>query len=149
MTETQSRFVYVTYIRTTQEKLWQALTDPEFNTRYWFGARQECAWTVGAPWRLVLADGRLADDGEVLEIDAPRRLVLRWRHQLYPEAHAEGDARCEMELEPAGTAMKLTVTHTIGIADSKLISQVGGGWPRILSNLKSLLETGRIAQEDK
>jgi uncharacterized protein YndB with AHSA1/START domain len=139
----RSTFVYVTYIATTPEKLWAALTEPEFVKQYWFGVHHECDWKAGASWRLVFADGRLADSGEVLEIEAPKRLVLKWRNEFRPELKEEGYSRCTMELEPAGPAVKLTITHTIEKDDAKLIQAVSGGWPQILSNLKSLLETGR------
>lgn len=87
-----SRFVYVTFIRTTPERLWEALTDPAFTPRYWFGSRHETDWKPGSPWRLVFEDGRIADTGEVLEADPPRRLVLRWRNEFLPEMKAEGAA---------------------------------------------------------
>lgn len=137
-----STFVYVTYIRTTPEALWSALTDPETMKRYWFGMHQDTQWTAGAPWRLVHGDGRVTDTGEILEVDAPRRLSIRWRSQFKPEYVVEGDTRCTMELEGAEGAVKLTITHSIDRADSQIIKGVSGGWPRILSNLKSLLETG-------
>ncbi len=137
------RFVYVTYIRTTPEKLWEALTTAEFTRKYWFGTWQDCNWTVGASWKLTFPDGRVADIGEVLEIDPPKRLVLKWRHQLNPELHAETDSRATFELEPADELVKLTVLHEIDQTDSKFIGAVSGGWPMILSSLKSLLETGQ------
>jgi uncharacterized protein YndB with AHSA1/START domain len=140
-----SKFVYVTFIRTTPEKLWEALTTAEFTKQYWFGVSLKTDGKVGSPWTLTYPDGRMTDSGEVLEFDPPRRLVLKWRHELKPELKAEGDARCTMELEPVAGAMKLTITHAIDRADSKLIQAVSGGWPRILSNLKSLLETGELA----
>jgi uncharacterized protein YndB with AHSA1/START domain len=139
----RSTFVYVTYIATTPEKLWAALIEPEFVKQYWFGVHHECDWKAGASWRLVFADGRLADSGEVLEIEAPKRLVLKWRNEFRPELKEEGYSRCTMEIEPAGPAVKLTITHTIERDEAKLIQAVSGGWPQILSNLKSLLETGR------
>ncbi|MGA7776122.1 MAG: SRPBCC family protein [Paraburkholderia sp.] len=142
-------FVYVTFIRTTQERLWQALTSVEFTRQYWFGMHQESEWKVGASWQLMFPDGRVADTGEVVEIDPPRRLVLRWRNEFRPELKAEGYSRCTMELEPKDEAVKLTVTHVIDHPESKFIGAVSGGWPLILSNLKSLLETGRVAVETK
>jgi len=138
----RSTFVYVTYIRTTPEKLWSALTDAEFMKQYWFGMHCESAWTAGSPWQLVSSDGRVFDAGEILEAAPPRRLVIRWRHQNRPELAAEGDSTCTMELEPNGAAVKLAITHTIDREPSELIGAVSGGWPKILSNLKSLLETG-------
>jgi uncharacterized protein YndB with AHSA1/START domain len=75
-------------------------------------------------------------------------LVIRWQHQNKPELKAEGDSLCTMELEPIGTAVKLSITHTIEREPSKLIGAVSGGWPKIISNLKSLLESGSIALQD-
>ena len=142
--QVQSRFVYVTYIHTTPEKLWRALTDPEFIRQYWFGMTLESAWEKGAPWKMVNDAGLVTDDGEVLEADPPNRLVLRWRHQWRPELKAEGDAICTYALEVFGETVKLTITHESGVAHAKLIEAVSGGWPRILSNLKSFLETGSV-----
>jgi len=114
MANGMSSFVYVTYIRTTPEELWTALTTSEFVKKYWFRMNFETDWKVGSPWKLMFPDGRIADIGEIVE------------------------------LEPQDGAVKLTISHTIERADSKLIEAVSGGWPRILSNLKSLLETGEI-----
>ena len=144
MADGKSSFVYVTYIRTTQTELWAALTTSEFMKKYWFGMNFETDWKVGSPWKLIFPDGRIADTGEIVELDRPRRLVLRWRNEFRPELAAEGYARCSIELEPQDGAVKLTISHSIERADSKLIEAVSGGWPRILSNLKSLLETGQI-----
>jgi uncharacterized protein YndB with AHSA1/START domain len=138
-----SQFVYVTYIRTTPEKLFEALTKPEFTQQYWYGITHESAWTVGAEWKMKLSDGRVTDVGEVLEYDPPRRLVLKWRNEFKPELKAEGFSRCVMEIEPAGEMVKLTINHSIDRDGAKIIEAVSGGWPKILSSLKSLLETGR------
>ena len=145
MSEGKSSFVYVTYIRTTPEKLWAALTSEEFTRKYWFNMDLVSDWQVGSPWKLVFSDGRVADVGEVLECDPPRKIALRWRNQWKPEYAAEGEALCVIELEPREGAVKLTVTHSMARAGSQLIAGVSGGWPSILSNLKSLLETGEIA----
>jgi uncharacterized protein YndB with AHSA1/START domain len=139
-----STFVYVSFIRTTPEKLWSALTDPAFTKEYWFGMHQESDWKAGSSWRLVFPDGRIADTGEIVEVDPPRRLVLRWRNEFMPELKSEGYSRCTIELEPIANAVKLTITHMMDRAESMFIEKVSGGWPRILSNLKSLLETGEI-----
>ena len=141
----RSTFVYVTYIRTTPAKLWSALTDAEFMKQYWFGTRCESEFTAGAAWKMVQGDGRITDAGEIVEAEPPRRLVIRWQHQDRPELKAEGPSLCTMELEPIGPAVKLSITHTIERDASKLITAVSGGWPKILSNLKSLLESGSIA----
>ena len=144
----KSGFVYVTYIRTTPDKLWQALTTPEFIRQYWFGAVAESEWTAGSPWKLLLRDGGLADSGEILEVVPQRKLVIRWLNEWSPEFKAEGPSRCTMEIEPVADvelpAVKLSITHEIEHADSGFIGTVSNGWPRILSNLKSLLETGAI-----
>ena len=141
----RSRFVYVTYIRTTPEKLWEALTDPRFIRQYWFGVNIESGWQKGSSWKMWFPDGRLCDSGEILEADPPRRLVIRWQNEWNPEIKAEGPGRCTFELEPLDDAVKLTVTHETDRPDSKLITAVSGGWPLVLSNLKSLLETESIA----
>jgi uncharacterized protein YndB with AHSA1/START domain len=141
---TATTFVYVTFIRTTPEKLWSAITTPDFMKQYWFGMHFETDWKKGSPWLLVFPDGRVADGGEIVEFDPPRRLVLKWRNEWKPEFKAEGYARCTMELEALDGAVKLSITHVMDRADSKFIQAVSGGWPRILSNLKSLLETGAI-----
>src|SRR5437016_596263 len=75
------RFVYVTYIRTTAEKLWRALIEPEFTRQYWAETTQACDWKLGSPWRIMIPDGRVADSGEVLEIEPHQRLVLSWRNE--------------------------------------------------------------------
>jgi uncharacterized protein YndB with AHSA1/START domain len=144
----KSTYVYVTYIRTTQEKLWSALTDVEFMKQYWFGMRCESEWTPGSSWKLISESGQVFDSGEIVEAVPPKRLVIRWVHQNRPELTAEGESFCTMELEAIGTAVKLSITHSIEREHSKLIEAVSGGWPKILSNLKSLLETGSIALEE-
>jgi uncharacterized protein YndB with AHSA1/START domain len=139
-----STFVYVTFIRTTPERLWSALTSKDLMKQYWFGMHQEAEWKPGAPWRLLFTDGRVADAGEVVEVDPPRRLVIKWHNEWKLELKAEGPARCTMELEPIEGAVKLTITHAIDRPGSKFIEAVSGGWPKIISNLKSLLETGQV-----
>lgn len=141
--EKKSSFVYVTYIRTTPEKLWKALTSAEFVQQYWLGVRAEAEWKKGGSWKLVLPDGRIADTGEIVEFEQKKRLAIRWQHELRPDLKAEGPSLCTMEIESApGEAVKLTVTHSIERKDSQFIVAVSGGWPQILSSLKSLLETG-------
>jgi uncharacterized protein YndB with AHSA1/START domain len=144
-----SRFVYVTYIRTTPEKLWRALIDPEFTRRYWAETWQESEWKPGASWRIMIPDGRVGDSGEVLEIEPGRRLVLSWRNEFMPELRAEGYSRLTYELEPLGESVKLTVIQEIDKPDSKFIEAVSSGWPHILASLKSLLETGESLVETR
>jgi uncharacterized protein YndB with AHSA1/START domain len=145
----RSTFVYVTYIRTTQEKLWSALTgDSEFMKQYWFGVHCQSEWKAGSSWKMISPEGRILDDGEIVAADPPSRLVIRWQHQNKPELKAEGASLCTIELESLAAAVKLSITHTIEREPSKLIEAVGGGWPKIMSNLKSLLETGAVVLND-
>jgi uncharacterized protein YndB with AHSA1/START domain len=141
----RSTFVYITIIRTTAEKLWEALTDPKFIRQYWYGVEVTCTWMKGSPWKIAFPDGRLADAGEILEIDPPRRMVIRWQNEWNPEMKAEGPSRCTIDLLPLDGAVKLTITHEIDRPQSQFLAGVSTGWPYTLSNLKSLLETGEIA----
>lgn len=144
MVETSERptFVYATYITTTPERLWEALTSGEFTRRYWFGQRIESEWRVGSPMRLVAEDGSLTVSGEVLEADAPRRLAYSFRSEGSAESRGEGHSRVSIEIEPMGSAVKLTVVHDGFEAGSRVLPAISGGWPKILSGLKTLLETG-------
>jgi uncharacterized protein YndB with AHSA1/START domain len=145
MTEAgKSSFIYVTYIRTTSERLWSALTSKEFARQYWLGAYPEAEWKIGGSWKLIFPDGRVGDAGEIVAFEPSKRLGIRWRNEFKPELKAEGWSLCTMAIEPVGEAEKLTVTHSIERAESKFIDAVSGGWPQILSNLKSLLETGSV-----
>ena len=144
-----SRFVYVTYIRTTPEKLWRALIDPEFTRQYWAETWQDCEWKPGASWRLMIPDGRVGDAGEVLEVEPERRLVLSWRNEFKPELHEEGFSRLTYELEQQETCVKLTLIHEMDRDGSQLIDAVSQGWPMILASLKSLLETGESLEETR
>ena len=144
-----SRFVYVTYIRTTPEKLWRALIEPEFTRQYWAETWQESEWKPGASWRLMIPDGRVGDSGEILEIEPQRRLVLSWRNEFKPDLRAEGYSRLTLELEKHGASVKLTVIHEMEKPSSKLIDATSGGWPLIFASLKSLLETGESLEETR
>src|SRR5262245_65910386 len=139
-----SKFVYATYIRTAPEKLWRALTTPEIIKRYRFGMSVESEWKVGSTWKMC-ADGKLMDSGEILAIVSQTRLVMSWLCEWNPEFKAEGNSRCVYEIVPTGASAKLTLTHSIERPDSKFIGAVSEGWPMVLSNLKSLLETGDVA----
>lgn len=134
-------FVYVTYIETTPEKLWHALTDSDFTERYWFGSRLQSDWTVGSRFTMV-RDGNVGDAGEVLEYDPPRRLAYTFVN-LSEEYRGERPARATFVLEPFGTLVKLTLTHEGFDPGSRMLPAISGGWPAILSSLKSLLETGK------
>lgn len=145
----ESRFVYVIYIRTTPEKLWQALLEPEFTRQFWAECWQDCDWQPGSTWKLMIPDGRVGDSGKILEIDPPRRLVLSWTNEFMPELKEEGESRLTYELEQVGESVKLTVTHEMDRPGSELINQVSQGWPHLLSSLKSLLETGESLVETR
>ncbi|TDE15098.1 ArsR/SmtB family transcription factor [Jiangella asiatica] len=154
MTDTTA-FVYTTYIRTTPEKLWQALTDPAFTSRYW-GVRFETDWTRGAPmtWHdsgVVITD----PDQVVLEADPYTRLSYTWHtftpefaaaHELDPadveEFAREQRSKVTFAIEPHGDAVKLTVTHDEFPRGSALLPNVSAGWPELIASLKTLLETG-------
>lgn len=146
---TNSRFFYVTYIRTTPEQLWRALIEPEFTRQYWCETWQDCEWQPGCSWRLMIPDGRVGDSGEILEIEPERRLVHSWRNEFQPELRAEGYSRATFELEKQDESVKFTVIQEMDTSDSKLIEGVSGGWPLILSSLKSLLETGESLPETR
>src|SRR5258708_40137321 len=117
-----SKFVYVTYIRASAEKLGEALTNPEFTKQYWFGVSLDSEWKPGSPWKMSYPDGRVTDTGEVLESDRPRKLVLKWQHQLNADLKAEGPARCVIEIEEKDGVSKLWFNHEIDAAEpSKFI----------------------------
>jgi uncharacterized protein YndB with AHSA1/START domain len=145
----KSTFVYVTYIRTTAEKLWQALTQPEFTRQFFFDSVQESEWKVGSPWKIISCEGEVMDSGEVVEIEPARKLVLKWRSEWKPEAKAEGYSRMTYTLEPDGEMVKFTVLHEMDKPGSTLIRMVSNGWPLILSSLKTLLETGEALEETR
>lgn len=132
-------FVYVTYIDTTPEKLWQALIEPEFQRRYWGGYSVLSSWKLGAKVTLG-KDGKINDEGEVLAIDPPRRLSYSWHVLHDEEMRKEGPSRVTFEIEQRGKVVKLTVTHTGFKEGSKVLPAISGGWPLVLSSLKSLLE---------
>jgi uncharacterized protein YndB with AHSA1/START domain len=136
--------VFVTYIRTTPEKLWEALVNPDFTQRYFHATRVAVGAAAGEPFAHLYADGRTAVDGEVLEIEAGKRLSVSW-HVLYDEEQSrERPSRVTYEIERVGeNQCKLTVVHDRFEAETKTWRSVGEGWPWILDSLKSLLETGQ------
>jgi uncharacterized protein YndB with AHSA1/START domain len=140
---TRPSFVYVTYIATTIDRLYRALTSAEFTERYMFGRRVESTWEVGAPVRYTGRDGRLSDSGVVLESDPPRRLVFTWRVEFDDALRAEGYSKVTFELEAQGGEVRLTVIHDELREDSGVFRGISGGWPKAIASLKTLLETGR------
>jgi uncharacterized protein YndB with AHSA1/START domain len=143
VTETPSS-VFVTYIVTTAEKLWDALTNGDLTTQYFFGRRMESYWEVGSPWKLRMEDGRIDCQGKVLESDSPRRLALTWHVEWMEELRRLPEAVVTFQIEPLGDVVRLTVSefHPHGI-DEKYVEGGRRGWPVILSGLKTLLEMGR------
>ena len=134
--------VFEIYIRTTPERLWQAITDPDVRARYQFGARVESSWASGSPYEVTHQGApRPLIEGENLEVDPPRRLVQSHRAVWDDSIAAEGTSRVTWEIEPVGDSCRLTVTHDQlrENADPHLY----GGWPMILSGLKTWLETGQ------
>lgn len=133
--------VFEIYIKTTPERLWEAITDPEIRAKYNFGAGAHSDWTVGA--RVELTAGELLlGEGEVLEVDPPRRLVHTVLAHFGPEAEAEGYSRTTWEIEPVGDSCRLTLIHDHMREDAN--PQIYGGWPMVLSGLKTWLETGEL-----
>ncbi|WP_298367138.1 SRPBCC family protein [uncultured Bradyrhizobium sp.] len=137
-------YVYVTYIETTAEKLWHALTSSDFTERFWFGYRVTSDWKVGSLYHLT-KDSRRAVQGEVLITDPPTKLAYSW--DVVKEGHArEGVSRVTFDIEPHGGVVKLTVTHdNLG---PKTLRDISGGWPMVIASLKSFLETGRELPAD-
>jgi uncharacterized protein YndB with AHSA1/START domain len=134
-------FVYVTYIETSVEQLWLALTDGDFTERYWFGVRLTSDWTIGSSFQMVRADGSVSDAGKVVEYDPPRRLAYTFVN-LSDTYKGEPPALATFVLEPHGRLVKLTVTQEGFLEGGKFLAGVSQGWPAILSSLKSLLERG-------
>lgn len=136
--------VFEIYIQTTPERLWHAITDPEIRAKYNFGAAMVTDWQPGSPIHMESAnsEGVLLGDGEVLEVNAPVRLVHTLRALWGDDVKAEGFSRVTWEIEPVGDSCRLVVTHDQlreGAND-----QLYGGWPMILSGLKTWLETGKV-----
>jgi uncharacterized protein YndB with AHSA1/START domain len=134
-------FIYVTYIETTPEKLWEALTTSELSRRYWWDTSVVSDWNVGSPFSLVL-NGNTTDVGEILEADRPRRLSYTFHHILNEAARKERPSRVTFVIEPHGKLVKLTLTHEDFAEDSVVVDGVSKGWPAIMSSLKSMLESG-------
>ena len=136
--------VYVSYIATTSEKLWAALTKGEITKTYWYGRRIESDWTVGSPVSFFDGDSDvLTDSGVVLECDPPRRLVYTFRNEFSPEARDQGHSRVSFTLEPCDEGMvKLTLVHD-DLPNEETAKGFREGWAPILSSLKTLLETGK------
>ncbi|MGH2397308.1 MAG: SRPBCC family protein [bacterium] len=140
---TKPEFVFVSYIATTPEKLWAALTRGEFTKKYWYRRHIESEWKVGSPVRFFDGDSRdLTDSGEVLEYDPPRRLVYTFRYEVDPEARRQAHSRVSFALEPQEDMVKLTLVHD-ELPSEQAAREFREGWAPILSSLKTMLETGK------
>jgi uncharacterized protein YndB with AHSA1/START domain len=132
--------VFEIYIKTTPERLWEAITDAEMRRRYSFGVGIRSDWTEGSSYTADHPDGGLLCEGENLEVDPPRRLVQTFRALWDEDVRREGTSRVTWDIEPVGDSCRLTVTHDELREGAN--GQIYGGWPMILSGLKTLLETG-------
>lgn len=131
--------VYTLYIRSTPKKTWAAITEPKFTRQYWGGMANVSEWTKGAKWEHQAADKDVWIQGEVVESEPPKRLVLTW---VDPEDLKE-KSRVTFEIEPENDMVCLKVTHDQFKAGSKMAGKVDRGWPLVLSSLKTFLETGK------
>jgi len=160
-TMTRTEFVYTTYIKTTPQRLWQALTEPAFTRRYW-GATFESDWTAGSAITWEQNGVTIADPAQViLESEPYRRLAYSW-HTFTPEwarafefsdeflarVSSEPRSKVTFDIEPLGEKVRLTVMHDGFEPGSTVLESVSGGWPAILANLKTLLETGETLPAD-
>jgi len=137
---TKPSLVYVNTIAAPPEKVWQALTDPAFTQRYWYGTRLESDWKVGSPITFVKPQGG-PDTGKVLVADRPHKLAFSW-HIAWGEMAKEKDSRVTFTIEPDGSGSKLTLVHDDFDEGSKAAEALKNGWPSILAGLQKTLEGG-------
>jgi uncharacterized protein YndB with AHSA1/START domain len=140
-------FVAAVYVRATPEAIWRAITETELTLRYFYGNAIESDWRRGSPCRMTM-DGELQIEGEILEVDPPRRLVQSWHGVWDPRMAADAPTRVTWEIEVAGPGVcKVSLVHDGLVAGSSTLEQVSDGWPYILSSMKTLLETGKGLDE--
>jgi len=142
---TEQKFVYTTYIQTTPEKLWKALTSPEFTRLYWFGIDVVSDWKVGSSMT-YMKGGEALVRGEILAAQPHKFLSYTFHEEKNEESSHEPPTKVTIEIEPeAGTeTVRLIVTHTDFVENSKHLQNISGGWPAVLSGLKTYLETGKV-----
>jgi uncharacterized protein YndB with AHSA1/START domain/DNA-binding transcriptional ArsR family regulator len=134
--------VFEIYIKTTPERLWEAITNPRMRAKYMFGLNVVSDWTAGSPYRAQTADASLIIEGENLEVEPPTRLVQSFCAMWDNEVRAEGTSRVTWEIEPVGDSCRLLVTHDQ--LPENAPAALYGGWPQVISGLKTLLETGEL-----
>jgi DNA-binding transcriptional ArsR family regulator/uncharacterized protein YndB with AHSA1/START domain len=134
--------VFEIYIKTTPERLWQAITDNDMRQKYSFGVGIRSDWTPGSPIETLRPDGGALGEGEILEVDPPLLLVHSFRALWSDDVKGEGTSRVTWEIEPVGDSCRLTLTHDQLREHAN--GELYGGWPMILSGLKTLLETGEL-----
>lgn len=135
-----NEFVYTTYIKSTPEKVWNAIINPEFTRQYW-GHQNVSDWKKGSKWHMMSSDDKATVfvAGEVIESSPPKRLVLTWADP----SDATDTSRVTYELEPIADMVRLSIVHGNFKAGSDMPHKIGGGWPMVLSSMKSFLETGK------
>ena len=136
------KFVYATFIRATPEKVWEALTKADLTEKYWFGYRVSAEDKPGDHMTAISPAGQQAHHDPILESDPPRRLVHGWK-PLYKDLPHEPPSHVTFKLKPIKGQTRLTVTYDEFEGGSKIFERISGGWPAVLSSLKSFLETGR------
>ncbi|OHV77527.1 SRPBCC family protein [Ensifer sp. LCM 4579] len=144
MTDKSASFVYVTFIRTTPEKVFEAITRPEIARRYWGHENVSEDWRPGSAWQHIRTDEARTVDlvGEVIESDPPKRLVISWVNESQKD-DPDQYSRVTFDIEPQGEIVKLTVMHDDLQPGSGMLNGISKGWPYVLSSMKSFLETGR------
>ncbi len=149
-TDTRPAQIYTVYIRAPRDKVWDAITKPEFTHRYFFGSEPHSTWKAGSALNWTEhGTNRALVDGEVIEFDRPRRLVHSWVVRYDEALTAEGPSRVTWELEETAGVTKLTAIHDDFPIGSKVYENVAGGWPLVLSGLKTLVETGSPLRPEK
>ena len=144
MAEFEPKTVYVTYIAATLEKIWQALTSPDFTAKYFFGRTVEIEPKIGGTFVLRMPDGRVDVQGSVLKWDPPRQLAVTWRVMWHEDMRELPVCLVTYQLEEAGESVRLTLTESFSWdVPEAMLAGGRSGWPAILSSLKSLLETGK------
>ncbi len=133
--------IFEIYIRTTPERLWEAITDSEIRSKYTFGAKFSSDWEPGSRYEMSHPGGLLSE-GENIEVDPPRKLVQSMTALWSEDVEREGSSRVTWEIEPVGDSCRLTVTHDRLREGAN--NELYGGWPMILSGLKTWLETGEL-----